>query len=137
MSCVASIPNDIVTPEPGMKVKKWGRTTGLTRGIIESRQLRMSLPYHSSNFKALCWFTDVWFIESTPKSSFALGGDSGSLVVTDDGAKAVGVIFAATTDGSYGIMIPIKDAMALFGGFSLISNHGICPCLFRKPQTCS
>ena len=45
-------------------------------------------------------------------------GDSGSLVVTEDGPHAVGVVLAVSqgTSGDYGIILPIDHGLNMFGG---------------------
>jgi hypothetical protein len=58
------------------------------------------------------------------RSAFALPGDSGSLVVTEDGTAAVGVLFASSTKGDYGQMIPISHALKILK-VTLVSGHGL------------
>jgi hypothetical protein len=111
-----------------MAVKKVGRTTGLTTGIAEARIVAASaMPYKCKHFNAIVWFRDAWTVRSNAAGPFALPGDSGSLVVTEDGTRAVGVVFAVSqgTSGHYGIIIPIEDVLNKFGGLQLIGNHGI------------
>lgn len=118
-------PTDTTDPATGLRVKKFGRTTGLTFGTMQSVQVRLSLPYQSQNFRALVWFQDVWMIRSNDSDPFALGGDSGSLVVTEDGDKVVGILFATSNKGAFGIVIPIDRVLAAFGGLSLVAGHGV------------
>jgi hypothetical protein len=56
---------------------------------------------------------------------FVLPGDSGSLVVNEDGLVAVGVLFAGNPSGDYGWIIPMPAALGVFGGLSLVSGHGV------------
>jgi hypothetical protein len=51
---------------------------------------------------------------------FVLPGDSGSLVVSEDGSSAVGVVFAGNPSGDYGFIIPMPAAVAVFGGLGLV-----------------
>ncbi|WP_322068251.1 Nal1-like putative serine protease [Paraburkholderia bannensis] len=127
-------PTNTVTPSSGMQVKKWGRTTGLTTGVVEAQLVRLPLPYKTRHFTATVYFKDVWTIRSTNADSFALPGDSGSLVVTEDGQHAVGLIFATTTtaSNSYGVMVPIDDVLAdlhngggMLGPLRILGNHGL------------
>jgi hypothetical protein len=111
-----------------MTVKKVGRTTGLTTGTTEARIVApFAMPYKCKYFSAVVWFKDAWTVRSNGPGPFALPGDSGSLVVTDDGARAVGIVFAVSqgTSGDYGIIIPIDYVLNKFGGLQLIGNHGI------------
>lgn len=110
-----------------MKVKKFGRTTGLTIGTTEARVIApFALPYKCKYFSAVVWFKDAWTVRSDGPGPFALPGDSGSLVVTEDGSHAVGVLFAVSQGtGDYGFIIPIAHVLNKFGGLQLIGNHGI------------
>jgi len=113
--------------QSNLKVKKIGRTTGLTTGELEAHIIApFALPYKCRNFNAVVWFKDAWTIRSDGPGPFAMPGDSGSLVVTEDGTHAVGVVFAAsqTTGGGYGIIIPIQHVLNKFGGLQLVNNHG-------------
>jgi hypothetical protein len=56
---------------------------------------------------------------------FALPGDSGSLVVPEDNASAVGLVFAANPSGEVGWIIPMSSVVGAFGGIELISGHGV------------
>jgi hypothetical protein len=113
-------------PKSLMAIKKTGRTTGLTFGTVEAKiTTPVPINYTSKNFKGVVWFKDVWTVHATKSSHIALSGDSGSLVVTDDGTAAVGVIFAANPAGDYGFIIPMSCAQNSFGGLSLVSGHGV------------
>jgi hypothetical protein len=118
-------PSGVVSPRSGMRVRKIGRTTGLTLGTIEAH-LRppFPLPYKARFFAATVWFQDVWTVRAEPRSAFALPGDSGSLVVTEGGDRAIGLVFAASPQGDYGFVIPMIHIVTLFGGLSLVSAHG-------------
>ena len=78
-----------------MTVKKFGRTTGFTKGIIQAFSRRPNpYPFDLPKFKATVWFKNVWTVAPLD-GAFALPGDSGSLVVSEDGLTAVGILFAA------------------------------------------
>ncbi|MDR2756491.1 MAG: S1 family peptidase, partial [Planctomycetaceae bacterium] len=84
-------PSVYITPQPGMFVKKIGRTSGLTLGKIEAEVPgQWPLEYKSKKFTAIVWFQNIWTIRATETPYFALPGDSGSLVVTNDAKHAVG-----------------------------------------------
>ena len=110
----------------GLRVKKFGRTTGLTSGTVEAYvPTPWILPYKSGKFSATVWFTDTWTIRSNDSDAFALPGDSGSLVVTEDGSAAVGLLFAVSSKGHYGIVMPIDQTLSAFGRLQLVCGHGI------------
>lgn len=110
----------------GMKVKKFGRTTGLTSGTIEAYvPTPWILPSKSSKFSAMVWFTDTWTIRTDNTDPFALPGDSGSLVVTEDARAAVGLLFAVNSRGQYGIVAPMDQVLPAFGQLTLVSGHGV------------
>lgn len=117
-------PSTVFPLKSGMRVKKFGRTTGLTFGTVEALvPYNMALPYKNKNFSALVWFKDVWTVRSDANSQFALPGDSGSLVVTEDGGAAVGLLFAGRAN--YGIIIPIQKVLDRLGNLKLVNGHGI------------
>jgi hypothetical protein len=118
-------PHVIETPVSGTRVKKFGRTTGLTRGTIESRHLPFALPYTCRHFSATVWFQDVWSVRADPGEAFALPGDSGSLVVREDAGSSVGILFAVASLGQYGFIIPMDHVNTCFGGLTLVHGHGI------------
>ncbi len=92
-------PTNAVAVRDGMRVKKIGRTTGLTQGTVEAKLVPFPLPYKLKPFSATVWFKEMWSIRADSGKHFALAGDSGSLVVTEDGSAAVGLLFAASPSG--------------------------------------
>jgi hypothetical protein len=53
-----------------MRVKKTGRTTGLTTGTVEARiGTLMNLPYKTKHFSATVWFRNVWSIRGDDRAS--------------------------------------------------------------------
>lgn len=117
-------PNTVVRPRTGMRVKKFGRTTGFTEGVIESFvPSKWVLPYQSRKFNAEVWYENTWLVEGDGDMPFALGGDSGSLVVNDAG-EAVGLVFAGNSSGkSY--ICSLDPILAHFGNLTLVSGHGL------------
>ena len=73
--------------EPGMNVRKSGRSTGLTHGIVLATDVTVRVEVSSSEYVV---FTDQ--VLATPMS---VPGDSGSLIVTDEN-QAVGLLFAGS-----------------------------------------
>ena len=97
-----------------MKVKKFGRTTGLAKGSINGINATLNVGYGSAG---VACFTGQLVI--TPEA-FSGGGDSGSLVVVDgkgrsraDSGRAVGLLFAGSTLAT--IISPIDPILARFG----------------------
>ncbi|MEX2141649.1 MAG: hypothetical protein WD894_20455 [Pirellulales bacterium] len=113
------------SPAPDMLVKKFGRTTGLTHGKIQSEVVQTPVRYESENFKAIVWFRQVWVVRSVDSDPFAVGGDSGSLVVTEDGNHAVGIVFASNNRGGYVNIMSIDRVLSAFGGLTLVGGHGV------------
>ena len=96
------------------KVKKYGRTTGLTTGQVYALNATVDVNYGGGN---VARFVEQIII--TP-GSFSAGGDSGSLIVADgkgkssaDNGKPVGLLFAGST--LYTIANPIGPVLARFG----------------------
>jgi hypothetical protein len=119
-------PPRTATPVSMMAVKKFGRTTGFTTGEIEARvSSPMPVTYTSRYFKGTVWFKDVWTVRASDGAPFALPGDSGSLVVSDDARHAIGLVFAASRNGEYAWIIPIDCVTGSFGGLKLVSAHGV------------
>jgi hypothetical protein len=95
-------------------VKKYGRTTGLTKGKVYATNATVSVGYDSG--AALF----VHQIIITP-GGFSSGGDSGSLIVVNDSrgknkgpddCKAVGLLFAGSS--SFTVANPIDDVLDAF-----------------------
>jgi len=121
-------PSAITEIKANLKVKKIGRTTGLTSGIVEAFvPTPWVLNYKSSHFSATVWFQNTWTVRSAEadREPFALPGDSGSLVVADDGSGAVGLLFAVNNKGEYAIIMPIAEVLRQCGNLQLLSSHGI------------
>ena len=106
-------PLSVRDPEPRDMVKKVGRTTGLTSGIVQSKVAgNLILPYNARRLKSTVYLTDVWFVQGN-ESDFALPGDSGSLVVTEDEKHCVGLVFAVSSLG-LAVIAPLKSILDYF-----------------------
>jgi hypothetical protein len=99
------------------RVIKCGRTTRQTEGTVIGINATVNVGY----FTGVARFVDQIivissngpFISTTP---FILPGDSGSLMVTlRGGNKPVGLLFAGTQDGTYGIANEIDNVLTHFG----------------------
>jgi hypothetical protein len=121
------------TPVLNLAVEKSGRTTGLTTGTIQSLNTSVSIQYQkgcNSGKKFTVSYTNQLVI--TGSGSFSAGGDSGSLIVTNDGSpNPVGLLFAGNT--SQTIANPIQSVINAYqaGGhtFSFVGNS----CLASTP----
>ena len=90
-----------VAPFLGMAVRKSGRTTGTTTGEIIVMESTVSVSYGPNQVA-----TFDGQIVSTPMSQ---GGDSGSLLVEAAGQRAVGLLFAGSTQST--IYNPIQAVL--------------------------
>jgi len=102
-------------PSLNMKVKKYGRTTGLTTGQVYAIHATVNIGYGTGTAR----FVDQIVI--TP-GNFSAGGDSGSLIVAEGGGKGknqnddrkpVGLLFAGSSVVT--IANPIDTVLNAFG----------------------
>ena len=105
------------------KVKKSGRTTGLTRSSISGLNATISVSYENECAGSTV-FTKTFtgqIVISNKGSSFLSGGDSGSLMVEDVANKprAVGLLFAGSSTSA--IANPINEVLAFLGG-TMVGN---------------
>lgn len=87
------------TPAPPLlatEVQKYGRTSGLTIGLIIGVNARITIPYGNGN----ALFIEQIEIQPGNSPSFGLPGDSGSLVV-DMNRNPVGLLFANGANSSF------------------------------------
>lgn len=90
------------TPTLGMQVHKWGATTGYTAGRIRSIRATPTVTYDgegSFDFRAALRIVGT-------DGPFSEPGDSGSLVLDDDGG-VVGIVFAGDTNGAFSLANPV------------------------------
>lgn len=118
-------PTDVGDPVGGMLVKKFGRTTGLTYGqVVGLAATGLGIPYQGDRFNSMVYFDKAWAVRSITGGAFSLGGDSGSLVVSEDGQTAIGLIFAGAVSGEVSFMIPIQSVLDGVKG-TIVNGHGI------------
>lgn len=96
-------------PRNKMKVEKFGRTTGHTKGKITTRNLDMKIDFDGTEIE----FEDQFEIKGNGGKMFCDGGDSGSLVFESETLHAVGLLFAGTEDGTT-FATPIKNVLYEF-----------------------
>jgi hypothetical protein len=104
-----------------LRVKKWGRSTGLTHGeitkvVTEPESIDYNVisyygPTSSQTFKGTVYFANVFEVESLSINPFSAGGDSGSLVVTDQAGseKIIGILIGGNNVKSY--VLPIQEIL--------------------------
>jgi hypothetical protein len=118
---ISSTPADAFLSQ---RVKKSGRTTGLTTSRVEGLNATVSVGYTSEcgGPQYTSTFTGQ-IIVANRGSKFIAGGDSGSLMVEDaaNGPRAVGLLFAGSS--SIAIANPIGDVLDYFG-VSLVGQAG-------------
>jgi hypothetical protein len=107
-------------PTVGMAVQKSGRTTGHTTGTIGSVNTSVNVQYQlrcGQGKKYLVSYTNQVVINS---SSFSAGGDSGSLILTNDTSKnPIALLFAGSSTTT--VANPINEVLSKLGavGYSL------------------
>lgn len=85
----------------GLPVKKYGRTTSLTHGTVAEINVTVEVCY--ATFYNFCIQSAYFFDQlAISPGTFSAGGDSGSLIVTDDSANSpVGLLFAGGSDRTF------------------------------------
>jgi hypothetical protein len=91
-----------VPVELGMPLRKSGRTTGLTSGEVVVLDATVTVGYDAGR--------QATFDNQIVAGPISKGGDSGSLVVTGDPPKAVGLLFAGSDQST--ILNPIDLVLA-------------------------
>lgn len=96
-----------------MRVRKHGRTTGLTEGVVTDVSYDPIVGMDHFDPTVVALFEDQIRIEvAPPHPAFGLGGDSGSLVVSGRGRHPVGLYFAGPPSGDYGVANPIQEVLS-------------------------
>ncbi len=93
----------------GLAVKKYGRTTLLTKGTVAAINATINVQYDSGTAR----FVNQIGIESS--KAFMKPGDSGSLLVTKSGSNPVGLLFAGNSTGKFAFANPIEAVLEAFG----------------------
>jgi hypothetical protein len=104
----------VVAPALGQALQKFGRTTGLTKGTVQEVNVTVSVCFVPRGIfmcAEAATFTNQF---SVGPGSFSAGGDSGSLIVTDNtGNSPVGLLFAGNSTRTFAN--PIGPVLARFG----------------------
>ncbi len=76
----------LAEPQLGARVRKFGRTTGYTTGIVRQVDVAVNVDYHGRT---------AHFVDQVMTDPMSAGGDSGSAVL-DSAGRAVGLLFAGS-----------------------------------------
>jgi len=107
-----AVPVDVDSSLIGQNVQKYGRTTGRTTGDVEGINATVIVCYDARGMACFKSATFVDQIVITP-GTFSDGGDSGSLIVTNDADKSpVGLLFAGSS--THTIANPIGPVLTRF-----------------------
>lgn len=106
--------NSTVLASIGLSVQKYGRTTGLTKGTVTAIHATVNVGYGTSGTAR---FVEQIIVEN--RTAFLKAGDSGSLLVTQDGNKPTGLLFAGNSTGKMAIANHIDVVLGLFTGVSI------------------
>jgi hypothetical protein len=83
--------------EEGMLVRKVGRTSGMTRGIVRDAHASIKLRYRGGGVARL---RDQFLVQPRDAHAFSQGGDSGSLVVEESSRRPIGLLCGGTPSHS-------------------------------------
>lgn len=129
-------------PTIGRKVAKSGAATGLTCGTILSIDTTIYVEYRkgcNTGSTYVCDFTDQITIAD---AGFSAEGDSGSLIVTQDTADPVGLLFAGNSTDT--VASPVSVVMQqladkdtgerfVFAGDGSVGPHAVAACAIVPP----
>ncbi|MCG2616814.1 S1 family peptidase [Terrimonas sp. NA20] len=99
----------VTEPVNGMKVEKLGRSTGLTKGRITTRNLDIQVDFGGKAVE----FIDQFEVKGNRGTMFCDSGDSGALIYVKETMNAVGLLFAGTNDGTT-FATPISEVLDTF-----------------------
>jgi hypothetical protein len=108
-------PSGVIAASLGMAVRKSGRTTGLTSGVVTVLDATVTVSYGYDQ--------NGTFEEQIVSGPMSQGGDSGSLLLAGDSTLAVGLLFAGSDQAT--IFNPIQavlDSLQVSFGSTTISK---------------
>jgi hypothetical protein len=106
-------PSQAIAPPHNGLVAKSGRTTGLTCSTVLAMNVASSVDYyHQCGDTTVAFTVNYTDLVSVAGGDFSASGDSGSLIVTQDTAEAVALLFAGSDTDSVGN--PVGDVLAAF-----------------------
>jgi len=114
---IGTISRSTVAASLNQKVKKSGRTTGLTRSYVTGLNATVSVTYDNecAGGEAFTKTFTGQIIVANRASNFLAGGDSGSLMVEDKATNpgAVGLLFAGSS--TLAVANPIDEVLTFIG----------------------
>ena len=123
---IGELSNFTVTPTLNMRVKKNGRTTGLTSGTILAIDATIFVTYGKTCGigRKVAKFVKQIRIGG---AAFSMSGDSGSIIVEDCSTypRAVGLLFAGNNANTEAFANPINPVLSKLG-VSMVGTSGYC-----------
>jgi hypothetical protein len=107
----------IVDAQLGQLVQKYGRTTGLTYGKVTGIDATVLITYSTGTARFV-----HQVIVSGKRGAFGKGGDSGSLIVTQESNNPVALLFAGSNTITIG-----NPIAAVLGAFGVSIDSGVLP----------
>jgi hypothetical protein len=95
----------------GQHVRKRGRTTGLTYGIVDSIAATVTIDYGDGIGNVTLTNQIGIAVDTSHSTQIGDHGDSGSVVV-NDAREVVGLYFAGTASGDHGLANPIASVLS-------------------------
>ncbi|MCW3784349.1 S1 family peptidase [Defluviimonas salinarum] len=123
-------PPNVSDPQPGMRVRKVGRTTALTSGVIVAQSaspVPVAYTVNEYGVKKNVWFKKVFIVVGDDGVPFSRSGDSGSLVVARNAAGeevAVGLVFAGNEQRGISFILPLADILQRLD-VHIVSGHNV------------
>src|SRR5262249_20599791 len=111
-SSIAPAPpsSTVIAPALGQNVGKSGRTTGLTCSTVNSISADVQIDYEGTCGDNTAAFTALYRGQvMVAGGSFSAGGDSGSLIVTTDNARPIGLLYGGNSVGT--VANPLLDTL--------------------------
>ena len=99
------------TGSENLVVRKHGRTTGYREGTVTDASYDALVAMDSTGSTVALFENQLRLGPRAPFTDIGLGGDSGALVFTKQGRRAVGLYFANPPSGEYGIACPIAEVL--------------------------
>jgi hypothetical protein len=120
---IGTISAQTIAASVNQKVKKSGRTTGLTRSTVSALNATISIEYENECAGGVA-FTKTFtgqIVVKNARSKFLAGGDSGSLLVQDvtSNPRSIGLLFAGST--TLAIANPISQVLSFLGA-TMVGN---------------
>ena len=96
------------TATEGQTVRKYGRTTGHTTGVVSDISGDFWVHYTEGAQVLRAWFENQIVVKSNGSGLFSQRGDSGSLIVDAETRDPVALLFAGSEDGEITVANPIN-----------------------------